>query len=174
MSETRKIVIEINENSGGNGGGSSTTNIVNGSGDVNVDIYSLLHPVKTLENKIFGQSVFLNQSYQQAKKLVTEAIDYSLTRYFTLSEDYLSENTYNNVMTAINKTTSLASSIGAGAMVGGVYGAVAGAAVWGATQIISGINKKNSYYANINAATYQTEFLKKRASLVDNSQGTEN
>lgn len=166
MPDVRKIVVEINEN--------KTTKVVNDSGDVNVDVRSLLHPVKTLENVAFGKNTLVNQAYQNAKNLVIQALELSLGRYYALSEDYIAENSINNLKVGINKVSTLVSVVGGAAMVGGAAGAAMAAVGWGASQIVSGINAKNNYYANINAATYQTEFLKKRASLVDNSQGTEN
>lgn len=176
--DERKIVIEV---VGKSVVEEETTSIVKGSGDVNVDLKTLLHPIRSVENAVLGKSVLLNQAYQEGKKLVIQAVQTSVNQYFSLSENYFAETSWNNAMTTISKATSFGSSVVGGAIagsVGGVYGAIAGGVVagvsWGVSELISGRNRMSSYYANLNATRINTEFMQRRAGLYDNNRGTEN
>lgn len=102
------------------------------------------------------------------------AISGITSRYFSLSENYMAENDYNNIMTTIGKATSLAFTIKTGASVGGAVGAVIAGAAWGAKEFISYQNRMSGYYQALNATNYQTQFDRSRLGLTNEGKGTEN
>ena len=52
-------------------------------------------------------SIVANESFKQAKTIIKNIGTYSLNRYFNLTEDYLSEQTMQNVTTSIQQATSI-------------------------------------------------------------------
>lgn len=145
------------------------------------DLSELLHPIRTLETETIGKNIILNQAYQNAKQNVKQMIDFSLNRYFNMKEDYLSQNTFNHVKTAISKVGSFFEATGAGALAGskfGLPGAVVGAAV-GATgnaisQVVSYEQRMSGYYSALNATNFQTSFQASKMNLIDDNRNTLN
>lgn len=173
MAETRKITIEILNNSG-NSTGNNQTKKQNNDEDDGIDLNKLLHPIRTLEKATVGKNVFINQAYQQAKQITLQTVNSSINRYFNLSEDYMTENTYRNTITVVNKAKGLATSVIGGAMVGGPVGAFVAGVSWFVGETMQNRAALSSYYQAINEANYATNFSRVRAGLVDNGRGTEN
>ena len=127
-------------------------------------------------------SVVVNEAFQQTKKIVKNLATYSLNRYFNLTEDYMSEQTMNNVLTAINKTTSLFATTAGGAVAGFSAGGPVGAIIAGSVALVGySINdyiekQKRWQTARLSQqnANYNREFSAVRAGLVDGSKGTMN
>lgn len=186
MADLRKVVIEIKQvnqddtptaptpnNSGGD------TNITN---NTNINIQYVLHPLKTIENKTVGKNVLVNQAYQLAKQQVKNAITLSVSRYFSLKEDYIGQNIYNNVATGISKISSLGTAVVGGAIAGSsvmsgagaIAGAVIGAVGWGVNETISSINTKYNSMLELGTKMYQTNFNVERYGLINGGRGTEN
>lgn len=174
MSETRKITIEILNK--------SQVTHEHYNHDVGKEkketggaaLNKLLHPVRSLEKATVGKNVFINQVYQQAKQAVSQTLSISINRYFNLSEDYITENSYKNTMTTISKAKGAVTSVIGGAMAGGVVGGIVAAVGWAGSEILQNQAALSSYYQSINATSMQTEFSRTRAGLVDNGRGTEN
>lgn len=175
MADTRKIVIEITQ---GNGGSSNQPSNKN---KVNKDFQELLHPLKKLKTEILGENVLINQAFDTAKKAILNSVSVTANRYFNLKEDYLSENLVNNALTAVGKVTSFGSAVASGAILGSSVtgiGTAVGAAIaatgWVVNEGISMYGQLSNYYQSINATTYQTQFSRVRAGLINEGRGTEN
>ena len=104
-----------------------------------------------------------------------------MQREFSLSENYIAQQTYANASKAIGAVESFAGSVISGALVGakfGPYGAIVGSVISGAVNIVSQYNvnqnRLSSYYQSLNASNYQSDFSQVRAGLIDGSRGTEN
>ena len=119
-------------------------------------------------------SVLINQAYNQAKSLVTQSVNSSLSRYYNMKEDYMLENNVNAIKQVYSKTSSLATTIVGGTMVGGVVGGAIAGVGWAVSEGINISNKWKDVYAEINATSYNKTFTKTRLGLVDGSKGTEN
>lgn len=167
MADTRKIVIEIQ-------GGSSSSDGKSKEERESSLTSKLLHPIKSIEKATVGKNVLLNQAYQNTKSLVIQTASTSINRYFSLSEDYIMQNTVSNTMTTLNKVKGLGQSVLLGAQMGGPVGALSGLGAWGVSEFITNQANLSSYYEGINAANYQTQYARARAGLVDNGRGTEN
>lgn len=117
-----------------------------------------------------------------AKQLIENTIEVSLSRYYNMSEDYISQNDYRNVMTAIGKTTSLASTViggvtsglAFGGAVGGAIGGIVAGAGWGLSEAINMKATRSQYYSQINASNINMAYMQQRAGLYMNGKGTEN
>lgn len=175
--DTRKITIEIlstGKTIGTDSGGVKTPKKEEDEFSLN----KLLHPMNNLAKKadksLFGKTYFFTHTYNTIKSLSKSATDLSIQRYFNLSENYLAENTYNNIKNNIQKAGGLASSVISGGMLGGVAGAAVGAVAWGANELISYNNTLSSYHSAINTSVMGTQFSNIRASLYNNGRGTEN
>lgn len=118
---------------------------------------------------IIGSYLF-NQSLNSIK----QDANLALTRYFNLSENYLAQNDYQNIMTTINKASSFASAAGAGLFVAGPIGAAIGVGAWGVGELISYQSRMSEYYRNLNAINFGTAWGQERAGLYDGGKGTEN
>lgn len=135
---------------------------------------SMLHPVKTMEDAAFKA---IGQQYQSFYNMVKEnAITFanqSLNRYYSITEDYIGENYKHNFDKALNTAQNITSATIQGAMVGGIPGAIIGGTSAVLSTVASERQRINSYYANLNATNYQTEFNRTRSALVDNNRNTE-
>ena len=138
------------------------------------DLSKLLHPIKSAEKAMFGKHILAKQAYDQVKSVLGNAINSSLNRYYSLSENYMLETDIANLKTGISKATSFGTTVVSGAMVGGPWGAVIAAAGWVGNEAISYNNSLSNYYSQINTNNYNTNFSRTRASLYDNGRGTEN
>lgn len=120
------------------------------------------------------KSVLLNQAYNQAKKLVVQSVNSTLSRYYNMKEDYMLENNVNAIKTIIGKTSSFATTVAGGAMIGGVAGGVIAGVGWLGSEAINVSNMWKDTYAQINATNYNKTFTKSRLGLIDGGRGTEN
>lgn len=143
-----------------------------------------LHPVRQALDKAEsineGVSFISWVAKRQLSSLPTIA-NYSVSRYFRMSEDYRTENYMNNIMGNINRAKSIGESVLGGAMVGAKFGPVvsaAGAVIGGAStafnQYINYQNQIASYERSLNATRVETAFKAQRAGLYDGGKGTEN
>lgn len=126
---------------------------------------------------------------KKAGSVLNSSVSYATNRYFSLKEDYLSENVYNNIKSGVTKGLGMASSLisgaAAGAKTGSVFGpvgtavgAVLGASVggfgYGANQYVQYQQKMSGYYQQLNATNAQTQFQAKRLGLSNEGQNTLN
>ena len=126
---------------------------------------------------------------KKAGAVLNSSVSYATNRYFSLKEDYLSENVYNNIKSGVTKGLGMASSLisgaAAGAKTGSVFGpvgtavgAVLGASVggfgYGANQYVQYQQKMSGYYQQLNATNAQTQFQAKRLGLSNEGQNTLN
>lgn len=180
MEDTRKIVVEIVNREEIES--KQQTNKKEDSGEVEVNLSFLLHPIKNTQTALLGKSVFVNQAFDLAKNSIGQAITLSANRYFNMKEDYLTENMFNSAKTTINKVANFGTSIIsggiAGSSVGGPIGAVIGASIsavsFGITEVLNYQARISSYYQSLNASNYQIGFMRTRAGLTNGSKGTEN
>lgn len=112
--------------------------------------------------------------FNQALNSVKQDANLALTRYFNLSENYLAQTDYQNVMTSISKVSSFASTVGVGLSLGGPVGAAIGIGAWGVNEFISYQSRMSGYYSNLNATNFGTAWGQERAGLYDGGKGTEN
>ena len=163
-SDTRKITIEI---IGGDDKGDSKKQ------DNKTDIKK---NTKKIKKEIVKAEAYKN-AIVQVRDTTLNIAEMSLNRYFTLSEDYMSQNIYNNVKKSINKGMQLLKTTGAVATMaatGNVVGAVATAGLAVINEGIQYYSRMSNYYQALNATNYQTGFSATRAGLVNDSRGTEN
>lgn len=126
---------------------------------------------------------------KKAGAVLNSSVSYATSRYFSLKEDYLSENVYNNIKSGVTKGLGMASSLisgaAAGAKTGSVFGpvgtavgAVLGASVggfgYGLNQYVQYQQKMSGYYQQLNATNAQTQFQAKRLGLSNEGQNTLN
>lgn len=126
---------------------------------------------------------------KKAGAVLSSSVSYATNRYFSLKEDYLSENVYNNIKSGVTKGLGMANSLisgaAAGAKTGSVFGpvgtavgAVLGAAVggfgYGLNQYVQYQQKMSGYYQQLNATNAQTQFQAKRLGLSNEGQNTLN
>lgn len=133
------------------------------------------------EGKTLLKSVILNQGYQTAKKLVIQGVKANINNYIALSEDYFAENTYQNVMTAVSKFTSLASTVASSTMIGakaGPVGAVAGLVIgtigWGVSEYMAYQERMSGYYRALNSSIINKDYARRKSGYYDGGRGTEN
>ena len=119
---------------------------------------------------------------ENVASLVINSAGVSMSRYFSMSENYMAETDFQNAITMINKGKSFASTIflssKAAGLAAGPYGAalgaIIGAATWVGSEYINYQQKMSNYYQNLNATNYQTEFDRTRLGLTNEGKGTEN
>lgn len=126
---------------------------------------------------------------KKAGAVLNSSVSYATNRYFSLKEDYLSENVYNNIKSGVTKGLGMASSLisgaAAGAKTGSIFGpvgtavgAVLGASVggfgYGLNQYVQYQQKMSGYYQQLNATNAQTQFQAKRLGLSNEGQNTLN
>lgn len=119
-------------------------------------------------------SVLINQAYKQAKKIVGQSVNSTLSRYYNMKENYMLENNVNAIKTIIDKTSSFATTVAGGTMIGGPVGGVIAGVGWLGSEAISYSNRWKDTYAQINATNYNKTFTKDRLGLTDGGRGTEN
>jgi hypothetical protein len=175
MAEIRKIVIEIgttqkNATASNNAHSSSST------GGKKSVLSSKLKPSLYYENKEAEQQLLSlkTMAIQNSIQAVKQSVNLGMRRYFSLTEDYIAENTLSNISVAINKGVGLASNIIAGASAAGPAGAVVGMAAWGVTEFSNYQARMSGYYSSLNATNYNNSYERTRAGLVDNGRGTDN
>ena len=117
-----------------------------------------------------------------AKQLLESTIQLTLNRYYNMSENYISQNEYRNIMTGVSKVASLGGTIVSGAtsgfFIGGPVGSVVGGLVagagWGLNEYVNAQATKSQYYSQINASNINVAYMRERAGLYMNGKGTEN
>lgn len=175
MADTRKITIEILSDSYDN------LNVENNKQSVENTIQKIMKPMAKEQTNVNAKTIILNQSYQHAKQLLSQSIELTLNRAFSLTEDYINQNNYQNIRKAYSLAASFGSSLIGGAMVGGAagpggaaIGAIISVSSWGANQVIQNKAALSSYYQDLNAANFNTDFSRTRAGLVNEGRGTDN
>lgn len=126
---------------------------------------------------------------KKAGAVLSSSVSYATNRYFSLKEDYLSENVYNNIKSGVTKGLGMASSLISGAAkgaktgsvfgpvgtaVGAVLGATVGGFEYGLNQYVQYQQKMSGYYQQLNATNAQTQFQAKRLGLSNEGQNTLN
>lgn len=162
-----------------------------------------LHPIQTAKSNLedavearFGEKAGgIIGSIGMASKLLGDVASttYKITmmeanRYFSLREDYISQNKINMIQSQISSAKSLTMSVlgsaasygflGAqGGPVGAAVGAVVGAAVGAVKGTINietqNLQAREQYNMQLNAISAQTNFAASRANLINNGKGTE-
>lgn len=130
----------------------------------------------------FSRSAATILALSGAKQVIQNTIQVSLNRYYNMSENYIEQNDYRNIMTQLSKTVSLGTTviggITSGMMVGGPAGAAIGGLVagggWIANEAINAKATRSQYYSMINASNINTTYMRERAGLYMNGKGTEN
>jgi hypothetical protein len=167
MSDTRKVVIEID---------------LKKETDA-IDNKTVENENDTAQGKTQGQlvkSILVNEGFKLLKQTANRILETSVGRYFTMTEDYIGEQSYQNAKTLISKGTSLITSVGAGFALGGgftpagVVGGVIGAITWGVNEGFAVYERKSNYAQSLNASRFNTQFMGTRTGLIDNGRGTEN
>ena len=176
MADDRRIVIEI-KNVEGESAAAKTNKIAEkNSNDLQKTLKTLFHPIKTLENQAISQNVLVNQAVHQGiqvlKQSASAAVNYYISRYFTLSENYNAETDFSNMMTGFNKVTGFIGSIGAGAIAGSVagvpgavIGGILGAAGYGVREGFGAAERKLQQQITISTNNYQSQFQQTRLGL---------
>jgi hypothetical protein len=133
-------------------------------------INNAMHPIQSKIGKLAAPYRYgANQLVSQ----ISNAASYATNRYLTLHEEYMGQQQLSNIKTTINKAQSLGSSVATGAAVGGWVGAIGGAVSWGISQHFEYQQRMSSYYQQLNATNFQTEFSASKLGL-NGSSGTEN
>ena len=161
--DTRKITIEIL----GDGGNKES---------INEEKKSPKTQTKKIKKEIIKAEAF-KESIKTVANLAVNVAEVSVNRYFTLTEDYLAQNIYNNVKNSIAKGKSLfkvVGSVGVQVATGNYIGAAATAISYGVNELMEYRQRMGGYYQALNATNYQTGFSATRAGLVDGGRGTEN
>ena len=131
------------------------------------------NPEREESEKSDARNVLINRAYQEAKKMVVQAVNVSASRYFDLMEDYQSEVVFRNAKSAIGKASSFATVVGGSAMINPALGAIA-AIGWVASQTIQSVGTWGNAMLQVANQNSQTRFMQDRYSLIDNGRGTEN
>lgn len=180
MADEKKIIIEILDSSGGDAQKDKDNKNDSEEDGLSKTLNKIFHPIQTVESLTVGKNVLINQVYQRAKQQIIQAVDFYHNRYFSLKEDYLSEQTYNNARTAISKVTSFAGAVASGAIAGSTLGpagtaagAIIGTVGYGASEYFNQIKTVQNYNQQLNTIGMETNFARMRAGLVDNNRGTD-
>ena len=189
MNDNSTIVIEI---TGTLGEGTSEKGNKKSSG-VFGTFARLTNPMKLLESKLMNkfeedenrskalaQAASLRLATTVASKALSSA-EAGIKRYASLNEDYMTSQLMSNVKDTIDRTKSGINTIASGASAlsaFGPWGMAAGAIIGGATflfdQHMEYQRRMSSYYQQLNASNFQTEFSSSRLGLINNGRGTEN
>lgn len=192
---TRTVTIRI---VGGGGNGTSNGGISgNGSDDGSkkaLDAKKILDNASDSEGAAAGSKAvavvsMLKIASAQATSILSSSLNYAKGRYFSIKEDYLSENAYNQISGQISYAVSLGKSMYSGGKtgfalgsafgpIGGAIGAVIGAAgsgiTYGVNREIQYQQKMSGYYQQLNATNAQTQFQAQRLGLSNEGQNTLN
>lgn len=201
-----KITITILGEGGGekSSGGSSGGKKEKSPAQIAMDtLRKVMHPIQTGESalqdglrSLMGDSGEAVAAVGIGAKVLSDAVStaYSVAimehnRYFSLREDYISQNKMNMFLTQMRTAKSILSSFASGVLsgaaggaAGGVGGVAVGAVVGGVSSLVNmGVRleaqkkqKIEQYNMQINAINAQMEFMSSRASLINGGRGTEN
>lgn len=180
MADDRKIVIELKNVSTGVSAAKKTNQVAEDNNEeLTQTLRSLFHPIKTLEQQTVSRNVIVNQAVHQGIQLVKQtsmsAVNYAITKYFTLNENYKAEVDFSNAMTGINKVTSFAGAIGAGAISGSVLGGAPGAIVgglagalsWSVSEVFGSAQRRLQQEITISTNNFQSQFQQTRLGLTE-------
>lgn len=183
MADTRDITITIISKNGDeenihdeNAGKGQPVNPTNKNTKVTSYLKSSNDPNK------YAQAAAAFIAISGAKQLLENTIQLTLNRYYNMSENYISQNEYRNIMTGVSKVASLGGTIVSGATsgffiggpVGGVVGGLVAGLGWGANEYVNAQATKSQYYSQINASNINVAYMRERAGLYMNGKGTEN
>ena len=168
MADDRKIVIEIKSSS--SVGKNDKKDEDNGFKNLN----EMLHPLRTGEKILKGKSIIGYEIYNQTKQLISQTVSLSVNRYFSLAEDYMGQNSLNNISNNLNRAANFSSALITAIQTGNPISGGLIMAGWGVSQYIQNQSNLSGYYESINASNYNTQFSRIRAGLVNNGRGTEN
>lgn len=173
MADTREVVIKLVVSGNGekeNGGRSGDNISENGQ----TNLSEILHPIKTAESALKKSFPKTALTFNYAFNVTKSGLLYAINRNYNLREDYMSEVALNNTFSLINKISSAGSAIAAGALVGGIPGAVIGGVGWLGNEIMSAYQKYDQQQIGLNEMNYQSTFQRTRMGLIDGGRGTEN
>lgn len=178
MADMRKIVIDVNLKQTANNNGENKAKQIDDSGSVDMD--TIFNATGNIGASAIA-SVFVNQAYRYAKSAVTKSVVYGVDKHIRLTENYKAGESKANAMTAINKVTSLASSVIGGGVagstfgpIGAVVGAVIGTVGWGVNEIIDYSQQRDRIELEMAGLSAQTNWNRKRAGLSNLGRGTDN
>lgn len=177
MADDRRIVIELKaENHQAFVGAPKSENK-----QESFNLSNLAHPIKSIEKNTIGKNVIAYQAYSLVKQQIKAVAMYEINKYFSLTENYTTQQSFNNALTAIGKVASFGTTVVSGAMMGssmGPVGAAVGAAVaavgWTANesiQIYQRFDQQNRELATMNT---QSQFQMTRMGLVDGGRNSQN
>lgn len=126
------------------------------------------------EEKQHLKAVLFKETLLLSKQTISNAINKSLTRYATLTEDYMTEQDLGNTMKVINFSANSVFAVSAAGSMGGVAGAGIALAAIGVNTVINLQSRLSSYYQSLNASNFNQQFTATRLGLVDGGKGTEN
>lgn len=173
MAEVRKVVVEV-------------VAAETGDGQPNHDINEEIDKNQPSANKsVFDKEKFKQYAKEQLNRTKEIAVGFATSefnRYVSLSEDYLAENTYNQVTSTISAARRAYSSIKSGATTGmsfggpwgAAIGAVVGVAEFGITTAVDYRKKMSSYNKQLNETNITTAYQAGRMNLIDGGQNTSN
>lgn len=178
MADNKRIIIELRTITGNGGSASRSGDSGDDSSSAHDDTANLnyiIHPIKSAEKALLGKSVLLNQAYGLAKQAVKQSVMYGINRHFNLTENYMAQTDMQNILTTIGKVSSLASAVGAGAMLGaGAPGAIIAAVGWVVNEGIGVYQRFDQAYIQLNEGNMQSNFQRVRMGLTDGGRGTQN
>jgi hypothetical protein len=189
--EQNTFIIEIHSQSdgGGNASGGADSAASSASDGAALNLNSILHPVSSLYKNALSnardeKNVWKYYGLQIGSQIASDALnaaENAMNRYTSLEEDYVTEQTYNNVLTTVGKVKSGIGSVAAGVISGAAFGpagmvlgAVTGMASFAYNEYIGYQKRMSSYYQALNATDFQTQFDSSRLGLIDNGRGTQN
>ena len=161
MSEVRKVVIEI----------------VGKQDDSKKTIGSKLNPQTPATDRAnvdLVSSVVVNQAYQQIKGVVKNTGMYHINKHFTLKENYLMEQQFNNALTGINKAVGFGTALVGGFMIGGVAGTIVAGVGWGVNEAVGVYKRYDQANLQLQTTATQLAFARQRAGLTNENRGTMN
>lgn len=173
MADSREIVIKlvVDSSDSKDSKGKSNDNVKEDGG---INLTQLLHPVRSFEKTLKERAPVAGVAFHYAFNAAKSGVMYALNRNFSLKEDYQSEVALNNTFAFIGKLSSAGSAIGAGAMIGGPFGAAVAAVGWVGNEIVSAFQKYDQQQISLNEMNYQSTFQRTRMGLIDGGRGTEN
>lgn len=180
MADSRNIVIELKVNNSQAVGADSNNKSEDELSSASL-LKTALHPIKSLEKATVGQNILVYQAYNYAKQQIKQVAQYTIGKYFSLTENYTAQQDLENVKTTISKVAGFGSAIISGAMMGsmaGPGGAAAGAII---ATVGSGINEAISIYQRFKEQdrslinmNVQSNFQLTRMGLVDGGRDSMN
>lgn len=160
----------------------STSEVDNPAAYTNKMIHFIKNPVQTLEKKIMASNAWpAAMIMSKTEQLLVNTANIEMNRFFSLKEDYMSQNAVNMLKQEVSTIKSIASSTLAGVMTGakgGIVGMAVGGVIGTAYGVANAVISKNQqieqYNMQLNTINMQVSYGERRASLVNGGRGTEN